>query len=564
MTRFIRTILPAIVMIFAAACIKNDIPYPTVELRITGVEGEGFTQGEIDLATRTITIRLDETTDIRNVRITKVSLDAVIHSISADKEELLAQVTTSEPLIGLFDMRSPRYITLSLYQDYEWIIRAEQQIERRFMVNGQIGATTFDIENRLAIANVGKHVDLKSLGVMELKLGPKDITTYSPTREELDGSSFETVRFVDITAHGRSERWTLRVDVTEEEVSLVQADAWTRVLWLYGEGLAGEEVGFSYRKTGSDAWTRIGSGDGVEVTGGSFKARVKVEPETSYQVKAFCGDKESAVYEVTTDIERQLPNGDLELWSQPKDPWLPYLSNDAGKAIDPFWGSGNNGATLLGPSFNLTTPVTSPLHSGTKGHYAAQLASNYVVLKLAAGNLFTGEFAGLRSLSHGIVNFGRPFTQRPTALRLWVKYTCGQINNANDIAGVPVGESISVGDYDQGSVYIALGTWTKEKYGYGKDRAELFGSDDCPVSIDTRAETTFFNPKGEDVIGYGARFFTEDVAEWTQITIPIDYTATNREPTHIIVVCSASRWGDYFTGSRNSVMWVDDIELIYD
>ena len=40
--------------------------------------------------------------------------------------------------------------------------------------------------------------------------------------------------------------------------------------------------------------------------------------------------------------------------------------------------------------------------------------------------------------------------------------------------------------------------------------------------------------------------------------------ATDRKPTHIVVVCSASRWGDYFIGSTSSVLVVDDLELIYD
>ena len=31
-----------------------------------------------------------------------------------------------------------------------------------------------------------------------------------------------------------------------------------------------------------------------------------------------------------------------------------------------------------------------------------------------------------------------------------------------------------------------------------------------------------------------------------------------------MIVCSASRWGDYFTGSTQSEMWLDDFELLYD
>lgn len=551
-----------------AGCIENDVPYPTVELQITGVTGEGFTTGEIDLGTRLVTLRLDEKTDIRNVRIDRVTLGAVVHSVEMDKQALLEKVQTSQPLTGTFDLRTPFYVTLSLYQDYAWTIRAEQTIERRFNVEGQMGATVFDAENRIATAYVGKDTDLTALTVTALKLGPDDITAYSPTMDELSGSDFTSVRFVDVTCHGRTEQWTIRVTASDQIVTLRQADAWTRVLWLYGEGISGSEMGFSYRKQGTENWTRLSGNDensGVTVSGGSFKARVVVEPLTTYEVKAFCGANETEPRTLTTEGEAQLPNADMEAWSQPADPWLPYASDAGGKAVNPFWGSGNNGATLLGPKYNLTTPV-SDLHPGASGKYAAQLESRYVVQKLAAGNLFTGEFAGLRSLSHGIVNFGRPFTLRPTAMRLWVKYTRGQITNANDIAGVPVGENIQVGDYDQGSIYVALGTWTKEEYGYGKNKEELFGTDDCPVSIDTRDVTTFFNPNGKDVIGYGKEFdlFTSDITQWRQITIPITYRSTDERPTHIMVVCSASRWGDYFTGSRDSKMWIDDIELLYD
>ena len=56
----------------------------------------------------------------------------------------------------------------------------------------------------------------------------------------------------------------------------------------------------------------------------------------------------------------------------------------------------------------------------------------------------------------------------------------------------------------------------------------------------------------------------ENIDEWTEFTIPIEYTSTDRVPTHILIVCSSSRWGDYFTGCDKSELWVDDFELIYD
>ena len=44
---------------------------------------------------------------------------------------------------------------------------------------------------------------------------------------------------------------------------------------------------------------------------------------------------------------------------------------------------------------------------------------------------------------------------------------------------------------------------------------------------------------------------------------PIDYKRTDVRPSNIVVVASASKMGDYFTGGP-SKMWVDDFELIYE
>ena len=133
---------------------------------------------------------------------------------------------------------------------------------------------------------------------------------------------------------------------------------------------------------------------------------------------------------------------------------------------------------------------------------------------------------------------------------------------------MPIGANLKEGDPDFGVVYIALGDWDKETYGYGyttkRDDFKLYGTDDSPICIDTRLESSFFDPKSEAIIGYGDLMMDYSVEEWTQVTIPIEYVATDRVPTHIVVVCSASRYGDYFTGSTESLMYVDDIELLYD
>jgi len=122
------SILVAATALLNVACIKNDLPYPTVELNIDRVVGTGFT-ATTDAQQRIVTLKLDESTDIQNVKIHRMTFDVVIHNTSLDKQTLIDQIKSSHPRFGTFDLRSPLYITLSLYKDYEWTIRAEQTIE---------------------------------------------------------------------------------------------------------------------------------------------------------------------------------------------------------------------------------------------------------------------------------------------------------------------------------------------------------------------------------------------------------------------------------------------------
>ena len=43
-----------------------------------------------------------------------------------------------------------------------------------------------------------------------------------------------------------------------------------------------------------------------------------------------------------------------------------------------------------------------------------------------------------------------------------------------------------------------------------------------------------------------------------------EYKSMERIPNRIMLVAAASQFGDYFQGSTGSVMWLDDLELIYE
>ena len=156
-------------------------------------------------------------------------------------------------------------------------------------IRDRVGETEFDLKNRIARARVPEgEVDLTDVHVTELKLGPRDITTIDPPKEEL--TDFTSVRYVEVSYHDVRERWSLYVTPTDVTVQLTGADAWTSVIWLSGTGLSGTEMGFRYRKAGDETWLEVPD---VTVTGSTFTARLAAEPETEYQVLAYSGDKQT-------------------------------------------------------------------------------------------------------------------------------------------------------------------------------------------------------------------------------------------------------------------------------
>ena len=148
-----------------SSCIENNVPYPIIKLDITALEVEGETTGAvISTENRTVTVTLADTVNMKKVYIRKVEMTEGARSI-------LRPDTT-------FDLTNPQTVILSLYQDYPWKIIAKQPIDRRFVVEGQIGEAIFYVneKERRAIAYVSKEQDLSKIKIKELKLGPTGST----------------------------------------------------------------------------------------------------------------------------------------------------------------------------------------------------------------------------------------------------------------------------------------------------------------------------------------------------------------------------------------------------
>ena len=88
---------------------------------------------------------------------------------------------------------------------------------------------------------------------------------------------------------------------------------------------------------------------------------------------------------------------------------------------------------------------------------------------------------------------------------------------------------------------------------------------DSQYEIRTRPENRqLFSRDLEGVIAYGQFQSGSSIDDYIDVEIPLDYNATDRIPTYILVTASASKYGDYFTGGRGAVLYIESYELLYD
>ena len=103
------------------------------------------------------------------------------------------------------------------------------------------------------------------------------------------------------------------------------------------------------------------------------------------------------------------------------------------------------------------------------------------------------------------------------------------------------------GEPDTASIYIALTDWEQQ------------------FEIRTNPKNRqLFDPKDDAVIAYGALQYGYDVPEYTEFTIDLEYRSTSRVPRYIVIVASASKYGDFFTGGATSTLWLDELQLDWD
>ena len=330
------------------------------------------------------------------------------------------------------------------------------------------------------------------------------------------------------------------IDPNAKSGATLSANPWSQLAYLTATDIALDSgdlssLKFQYRPKNTDTWMDVATT--VNTAASSATATLTgLTSATAYEYQLTDGEISIAKVEFTTETEIALQNGNLDAWTGNPDSETvsPNSPSDS-----KFWDTSNTGANTITKK-NPTRGVTSPVH--TEGGMAAQLESKKVISFFAAASLYTGSF-GKVSIPNAIVNFGQPFTSRPVALKGFYQYKPVVI----DIVGGNAPEGVKAGDMDQCAIYIALA-----KKAYTINNGDL---------------SSFINFKDDpNIIAYGelpSGAATEGDG-YVEFNIPLKYKNLTDQPTHIIVVCSSSKYGDYMTGGVGSTLYVDDLSLIYD
>lgn len=289
------------------------------------------------------------------------------------------------------------------------------------------------------------------------------------------------------------------------------------------------------------------------VTGLASKTVYKYWLVSDTNVEMKC---EPVLFELTTPID--VPNIGFDSWGtrEGKAPIVgmkTYVSPNADSG-DVYWDSGNLGAAAAKKTLTDAT-ATKALSESTN---AAILKSQYagipgVAGAFAAGSVYSGFPKSITS-DGAILAYGRPFQGFPTHLRGFYKYTPGTIDYYDSRSP----GALKNGDTDQCLILIALSTKQHDvvsttssvvPYPFDDESVFAYGEYVSGTTEDKTGET----PAGTILNGY-APF---------KVKLKYKTDVPKSGPFYILIVASASRYGDYFTGSTSSVMYVDEFSLDY-
>lgn len=542
------------IALLTGCAIENDIPYPEVNGLITDIavegqraaEGATDTKAVIDNAARTVTLYVNDSVDVSELRVTRLALsptDAALLVDSAlcdDAERFpfghfasLDSVPASANT--RVDFSSPVTFTLRKYADYPWKVTVNQIIQRDIDVEGMT-RHVLDADSRTVIIYMEEDADLSDVRITKLNLGGEyGEVTPDPTTVH----DFTTSRtfYARLSWEETWSDWKVFVYPDTGGGSGASGDVFpmTSRAIINGSVTSGRTPTVEYKEQNASTWQTVDEKN-MEVKGGKFTATLTgLTGSTTYNYRVSVDGVPGAEQSFTTVAAAELPNGSLDSWSEGAltSGTTYYIPNAEG---EDFWGTGNSATAIY--KTNVTSR-TSDSHSGLAAELKSQSALG---VKMAAGNLFAGTFE--RVGLDGELSFGRPFTSFPTGLRFYYKYTTAPMKTVGSLTVLTPEVEKIVGQPDSCHVYIALA--------------------DKPYEVRTNPQDRqLFDKTDAGIIAYGEFVSAKNVSSYEPHTIDLEYR-DYRTPKYLIIVCSSSKYGDYYLAGEGSTLWLDELELVYE
>ena len=412
----------------------------------------------------------------------------------------------------------------------------------------------------LTVTNKNGAVHTLKTPIEDVKARDYIILKYKSGEAE-EGSSGITVTVDEST---KTYTYVIPVELKEVAAGLdaTSVNAWAKFAYLEGTAtvkgmeLDNSLVKLQYKTLSAPGWTSLDATKENDV----YKATATgLKSSTEYQYRMYYknGDTEfvSDTIAFTTEEATELPYGNFDDWYQSGKTWYTGVSSD------PFWDSSNPGTTTgLGALVNINPTTGNSEMVRDKGEQAYEkdqvaelktyFGSAFGIGKLAAASLYVGQFNTLVNTSGAKLDFGRPFTSRPIALKGWYHYTPETIDDDDEEVGKYTPSM--KGQTDLCSIYIIL---SKGTYQLNNTETGTLLSEEKVFGM-------------EQFIAYGELPMAQcgKTDGWVNFNIPLKYKTDklDEKPTHLIIVCSSSKYGDYFTGAVGSVMYLDDFSLVYD
>lgn len=538
--------------ILTSCAIENDIPYPIIEASIESMTVEGqrgadqntFTAATINKSARTVTLYVNDGVDISRLQIlslkTTTGAELVVDdpNVCEDYSKFPTSGFASLDSIPLssntrMNFSQPVTFTLRTYQDYQWKVTVNQIIQRDIEIDGMTDYV-IDTTTRTVIIYVDPETDRTNLNVKKLNLGG-EYGRVSPDPTLQKNYSKPSTFNVSCSWEEYSYEWTVYVypDSGESSSSSTEAFAMTTRATVNGKIQSGKTPVVEYRKESETSWITVPSAN-VNVSSNTFSATLTgLSASTTYKYRINVDGSIGSEQSFTTATATPLENGSFDEWSSEAAAngtlWQPWSTSS-------FWDTGNRGATTIADSNSV--PTSETCNGSGK---AASLETKWVVMKLASGNIFTGSYVRTDG-TNGVLSFGREFKSFPSKLRINYKYTSATIDKIGEDA-----LEYLKGRPDSCHIYIALTDWNQ------------------PLEIRTRpSERQLFDKNDSHVIAYAEYISGNSDNQYQQKDLVLNYRYTNRTPKYILIVASASKYGDYFTGGVGSKLLVDNFELIYD